>query len=127
MHLALSRRHLTRLLLVVTVLLFPAWPAGATSPPAEDGRSGQLAPSPALTGLVQVVLRDQAPTPRVAAGKHDRPGPAGLVLLGVLVAVARISSQPRSLAGRPWSFRSRRSFARPGAIGPRAPPPLQFV
>jgi hypothetical protein len=127
MHMALARRHLTRLLLVVTVLLFPVWPAGATSPPAEDGRSGQLAPSPALPGLVQVVLRDQAPTRRVAADKRDRPSPAGLVLLGVLVAVARTFSQPQWLAGRPRSFPSPRSFARPDAVGPRAPPPLQFV
>ena len=127
MHMALSRRHLTRLLLVVTVLLFPVWPAGATSPPAEDGRSGQLAASTALTGLVQVVLRDQAPPPRVAADKHDRRGLAGLVLLGVLAALAWISSQPRSLACLPRSFPSRLSIARPGAVGPRAPPPLQLV
>ena len=127
MHMELSRRHLTRLLLVVTVLLFPVWPAGAASPPAEDGRSGQLAASTALTGLVQVVLRDQVRTPRVAGDKRNRPGPVGLVLLGVLAAVARISSQPRSLACLPRSFPSPLAFARPGAVGPRAPPLLQLV
>jgi len=122
MHMAVPRRHLTRLLLVVAVLLLPVWPAGATSPPAEDGQSGRLAPGPAPAGLQQVVLRDQAPTPRVAADKHGRPGPAGLVLLGVLVAVARILPRPRSLACLPLPFPSGLPFAGPGAVGPRAPP-----
>ena len=127
MHMALPRRHLTRLLLVVAVLLFAVWPAGAASPPAEGGRSGDLAASTALTGLVQVVLRDEGPRPRVAVDKHDRAGPTGLVLLGVLAAGALISFLPRLLAGRPRSCPSRRPFARPGAVGPRAPPPLQLV
>jgi hypothetical protein len=127
MHMALSRRHLTRLLLVVTMLLFLVWRAGAASPPADDGRSGQLAARTGLTGLVQVVLRDQAPTLRIAADRHDRPGPAGLGLLGVLAAVAWISSQPRSLAWLPRSFPSRRRSARAGLVGPRAPPPLQLA
>jgi hypothetical protein len=127
MHMVLSRRHLTRLLLVVIVLLFPVWPAGAVSSPAEAGRSGHLASSTALTGLVQVVLRDQVPTPRVAADKHDRPGPAGLVVLGVLAAVAWISFQPRSLACLARSFPFCPPLARPGPVGPRAPPPLQVA
>jgi hypothetical protein len=127
MHMVLSRRHLTRLLLVVMVLLFPVWSAGAASSSEDAGRSGQLAPSTAPAGLVQVVLRDQAATSRVAADKHDRQGTAGLVLLSVLAAVAQIASRRRWLAGPPRSRPSRRTAVWPGAAGPRAPPSLQLV